>query len=45
MKQKNSHFLLALKREFYGFFPVQVNLVCTALILKGANTANEGFSK
>lgn len=45
MKQKNSHSLLALNREFYGFFPVQVNLACTALILKEANTANEGLSK
>lgn len=35
----------SFKEEILWFFPVQVNLACTAFILKEANTVNEGFSK
>lgn len=33
------------KERFLYFSLVQVNLACTELILKEANSANEGFSK
>ena len=43
MKQKSSHPPYGFKERFLYFSLVQVNLACTELILKEANTANEGF--